>query len=258
MSAKRKPVSCPAASPTVDVAARVAELEAALHAATTARLAAEKSLRRAGAEREALAREAHRRVKNNLQVIASLLDMQRRRLREGHDAGAADALLESRNRIEAIATIHDVFHRLRAFDRLDIGPYVRALLTDLIQLYGTLYAKVGVELRVETRPRALKLPASCAVPVGLIVNELVSNSLKHAFPGDRGGHVEVLLSRRGDVILLEVADDGVGLPPDIEERMETSLGFTIVATQVKQLGGELAFGRGSGTRLRVAFVQREA
>ena len=209
-------------------------------------------------ERDVLVREAHRRVKNNLQVIASLLDIQRRRLRAAAADAAADALLDARNRVQAIAAIHDAFMRLQSFDRIESGPYLRALLTDLVQVYGTLYAKVDIDTRVEVKPKNLRVRAADAVPLGLIVNELVSNALKHAFPGDRGGRVDVRLTRRGDVLLLEVFDDGVGLPPDFAARVEHTLGFTIVTTQIEQLGGELAYGRGSGTRFRVAFPQREA
>jgi len=250
------PQSAPTAREALDPAARLRDLEEELARARDEKAATERSLRKIKAERDAVVRDAHRRVKNNLQVIASLLDMQRRRLRADLDPDAGAALVDSRNRIEAIAAIHDVFFRLRSFDRIDLGPYVRAILTDLLQFYGTVYAKVGVETFVDTKPRNLRLDPSFALPIGLIVTELVSNALRHAFPGERRGRIDVLLSRRGDVILLEVCDDGVGLPADFEARARATLGFTIVTTQVEQLDGELAFGRGQGTRIRIAFPVR--
>ncbi|MGE3274023.1 MAG: sensor histidine kinase [Vicinamibacterales bacterium] len=199
--------------------------------------------------REMYFKEVHHRVKNNLQVISSLLFLQSRNT---SDPGALAILTESRSRVQSIALIHEKLYRSAELTTVDFGEYVRDLVAELIATYG-----VGHEnLRVRTEAAALALDIDTAVPCGLIINELVSNVLKHAFPDGRDGEVAVTVGATGNGrYRLEVRDTGAGLPAGLDWRHASTLGLRLVTDLASQLDGELTITSSpQGTDVRLVFA----
>jgi len=201
------------------------------------------------AQREVLLQEVHHRVKNNLQIIASLVSMQ---IRHVGDASARAALAECRARVESIALIHETLYQSKDYARIPFSDYARTLAVSILRAA----APSGVALALDIE--ALALPVDTAIPCGLILNELVTNALKHAFPGGRGGSVHVSLRRTSaGEASLSVADDGVGLAADFAERPTRSLGLQLVSALVGQIDGRLEVSRVGGTRFCVSFPVTE-
>jgi PAS domain S-box-containing protein len=205
----------------------------------TERLRAAERLRSALEVKELLLREVHHRVKNNLQVISSLLSLQ---LGSAGDSPAAKVLRDTQNRVHAIALVHDLLHASTEQARIDLREYLGALTSHVLTSWDT-----GVSLSLEAQP-GLSLPLEAAVPCGLIINELITNSLKHAFPTGQGA-ITVGAARDGAVVELLVRDDGVGM----KEGTSPGLGLELLATLSRQLKGTLAFERQGGTTARVRF-----
>jgi two-component sensor histidine kinase len=196
-------------------------------------------------ERDALLKEVHHRVKNNLQVISSLLSMQIRSLGTGLDR---DALVECQTRVRAIALVHEKLHPSRDQAQLPFSEYARGLAADIFQALHVSPAKVSLELDVEE----VALAADKAIPCGLILNELLTNALKHAFPDGRAGTVRVEVAPLGgEGFDLVVRDDGVGLPEDLDVRRSSSLGLQLVQMLAQQLGAVLEVEVAGGTCVRL-------
>jgi PAS domain S-box-containing protein len=212
----------------------------------TARKTAEEKIRESLREKEILLKEIHHRVKNNLQVITSLLDLQSGVIR---DREALTAFHESRNRVRSMALIHEKLYRTDDIARIDMGRYTEDLVQSLIGSYGA-----AARVRGWVGMTDIFMDLDMAMPFGLIVNELVMNSLKHAFPDGREGWVRVALERvGGGMATLSVEDDGIGFPEGIDVTSLSSLGMTIVMTLVRQLKGEMAIRGETGTRVTVTF-----
>jgi PAS domain S-box-containing protein len=216
----------------------------------TDRRRAEELIRTSLTEKEVLLKEIHHRVKNNLQIITSLLSLQGDTLR---DAGAKAALRESQNRVRAMALIHETLYGGLDLARLDFGRYVRELVSHLQRSYAA-RSPVATRVTVTTPPLSIET----AIPCGLVINELVSNALKYAFPDEGKGTITVSMTPAdGAGCLLEVADDGRGLPDDFEKRAASSLGFRLVKNLVTQLGGSMRRdGAEPGTRFTISFQDR--
>jgi two-component sensor histidine kinase len=198
-------------------------------------------------EREVLLKETNHRVKNNLQVVASLLELQARWI---GDPQALAALHESVSRVRTMGSVHERLYRSRDLARIDIAEYVRGLVGEAFASYGLDPGAIRLHLRVDE----IAMEADTAIPCGLIINELVSNALKHAFPGGRQGSLYVDLRRaEGSQIALTVRDDGIGLPPENDLARSQSLGLELVRALVRQLGGTLALGGGLGAEVTVLF-----
>jgi PAS domain S-box-containing protein len=196
-------------------------------------------------DKEVLLREIHHRVKNNLQVIASLLDLQAAITYP--EARAAFA--EGRQRVYSMALVHELLYQSRDLASIELDEYLRRLVTTVAKSY-----RPAGNIQLITRAPGVQLDIDTAVPCGLIVNELVSNALKHAFPGGRSGHIEVSLERDADDrFVLTVSDDGVGMPPEVELESTRTLGLRIVAALTHQLHGDIVIVRDHGTRFRIAF-----
>ena len=217
----------------------------------TERKRAEEEIRVALREKEVLLREIHHRVKNNMQVISSLFNLQ-----AGHtlnEEGRA-ILKEAQARIHAMSLVHEKLYQSGNLSRIDLGGYINNLAFHLVHFYRS---QPGL-VRLETDFEDATLDIASAIPCGLLLNELISNALKHAFPENRAGVVRIGLKHEtGGLIELRVADDGVGFPENLNFRKAESLGLQIVNLLVGQLGGTIELDRTNGTAFTVAFREFE-
>ncbi len=221
------------------------------HTDITARKRIEEDLRESLEEKVALLKEVHHRVKNNLQIVASLLNLQANRV---PDRKVVDVLIDTRNRVRSIGLLHEVLYRSGNLAQINFPAYVRELCSQLLRSFGQ--AAAGVRLEESVAP--VDLPLEQAVPCGLIISELVSNALKHAFPDGRPGRVMVEFDQdEGQRLLLRVRDNGVGLPPDFDPADTSTLGLQLVANLAGQLGGEMTVKRPSegGAAFQVLFTK---
>jgi two-component system, sensor histidine kinase PdtaS len=186
--------------------------------------------------------EIHHRVKNNLQIVDSLLGLQ---LGTIDDTGLQEILRESQTRIKSMALIHQILYQSNDFARMDFSNFIDTLVPTLASAYGADPGRIAIAINaIEVR-----LPVSVAIPCGLLVNELVSNALKHAFPGNRNGEIRIDLGIAADgQILLSVEDDGVGIPDDLDLDQTTTLGLQLVMLLTDQIGGEIVIRRSNPTR----------
>ncbi len=214
---------------------RVSERTAALEAANVLLLQSEQALKTALREKEALLKEVHHRVKNNLQVITSLLRLESRRSTQ---ADTSAVLRDMKGRIRSMALLHETLYRSGTFAAVDLAEYLRHIASHAMQAQSSHPQLIALEFA--TAP--LRVGMDQAMPCGLLVNELISNCLKHAFPPGRAGRVCVALQPMGDGVQwsLRVSDTGVGLPADFADRSQTSLGLQLVGDLAGQMGGRIA------------------
>lgn len=198
-------------------------------------------------EKEVLLKEIHHRVKNNLQVISSLLNLQAGSIK---DQQAMETLKESQSRVKSLALIHEKLYQSGDLAKIDFAGYVLSLTADLYHAYGVNPEAIALRIDVDD----VSLDIDTAIPCGLIINELVSNSLKHAFPADREGDVRIgLHSDDDDRLKLSVGDNGIGFPKDLDFRNTESLGLQVVGTLTDQLGGTMELHRNGGTEFAMTF-----
>jgi two-component sensor histidine kinase len=212
-------------------------------------------LARSVAEKDVLLKELHHRVKNNLQVIASLLRLQSK---TATDEGAAAILRESQHRVEAIAMIHDQLYESADLRQVHLGQQANLLMANLFSAFGVDRARISGHVQVCPRPDGapLFLGVDQAIPVGLILNELISNTLKHAFPDGRSGVIQIEAHSQDGRVDLSVIDDGVGVPEDLVTRKSKTLGLQIVEILARQFGGSWELKREAGTVFRLSFPER--
>ena len=210
--------------------------------------ATEEKIKASLQEKEVFLREIHHRVKNNLQVVSSLLYLQSKSI---NDPQMLEVLLESLERVRSIALIHEQLYKSEDLTHVDFKDYLNSLTTNLLQTYGV--QSGGVKMKVEIDER-VSLTVDKAIPCGLIVNELVSNALRHAFVGRAEGTIFIELRRNKDeTASLVVGDDGIGLPPHVDFKHTPSLGLQLVNTLVNQLGATMQLTRKGGTAFTVTF-----
>lgn len=220
----------------------------------TERRKLEASKRAAGQMKEALRREIllrreiHHRVKNSLQIIASLLFL---RARSIEDPRVVEILSESRNRIISIALIHEKLYAIGSATTLELSDYIRQLVADVSQVYRATQA--NVVSRVETEP--VKVGIDVAIPCGLIIVELVSNSLRHAFAKGGAGEIRVGFHQADGKLRLRVSDTGRGLPAGFDPTNAKTLGLSLVSDLARQLEGQVTFRSDAGTVVTVTFPQ---
>ena len=229
--------------------AELARANVALKQEITERRRAEEETRASLRDKEILLREIHHRVKNNLQVIHSLLRLQSRQI---EDERYREMFRDSQNRIRSMALIHETLYQSKDLANVSFREYVERLMSHLSASYGANRGRIRLGVDAD----GLMLGIDVAIPCGLIVNELVSNSLKHAFPEDRCGEIRVSLQvTGGSQITLTVSDDGIGLPEDMDFRDSGSLGLHLVTMLVEdQLHGQIELNRAKGTEFRISFV----
>jgi len=200
-------------------------------------------------EKEFLIKEIHHRVKNNLQIISSLLNLQADNIT---DTGIKEKYTESIGRIKSIAIIHELLYRSKNLSQIKIKEYLEELVTYISSTYN-LGTRVKVHLRVQVKQRIINLDK--AIPCGIIINELMSNAFKYAFKNGAPGNIFVDLTQdeRGGYEL-RVADDGVGLPKGIEVSTTPTLGLQLVNSLVGQLAGKMEIDRNKGTGFTISFT----
>jgi two-component system, sensor histidine kinase PdtaS len=196
-------------------------------------------------EKEVLLREIHHRVKNNLQVVCSLLSLQGERL---EDAALRQVFQESEERITTMALIHETLYQVSDMASFHLAPYVQRLGETLLPAYDGEAGRVTLT----THLQAVTLPLDSAVPCGLILHELLSNALKHAFPDGQAGTITLDLRAAPDRhVTLRVADTGVGVPEGFDLHQTDSLGWPLVCSLTEQLGGTLSVARQGGTIMKL-------
>lgn len=197
-------------------------------------------------EKQVLLQEIHHRVKNNLQIISSLLSLQSAHVQAPE---VQHTFLDSQHRIRSMALIHEKLYRSENLAQIDFADYIRDLAAYLWQAHRATERGIGLNVRTED----ILIKIDTAVPCGLILNELVSNALKHAFPQDRTGQIDIELKRENQSLCLAVSDNGVGLAPNFELNQTGSLGLQLVSTLVSQLNGTLEQSSNHGTHYRITF-----
>jgi two-component sensor histidine kinase len=201
------------------------------------------------AQKNVLLQEVHHRVKNNLQVVSSVLHMQSRQIQ---DPGLRTALQDSEDRVRAIALVHEKLYDARDLASIDVRRYLESLGAGLVRA-----ASGPTKVALDFDGADLMLGIDTAIPCGLIVNELISNALKHAFPGRASGRIAVRI-HKNERISLDVADDGVGFPPTMDFRSTPTLGLRLVSSLTQQLGGTIELDRSQGTCFQIRLPRELA
>jgi PAS domain S-box-containing protein len=191
-------------------------------------------------------KEIHHRVKNNLQVISSLLFLEAENFK---DKEIVEAFLDSRNRVRSMALIHEELYQSGDMSTIDFADYTQNLLDFLKKSYFMGSKEIKLNSKIENA----YLNMDTAIPLGMIINELVSNSLKHGFPHTTKGNVNVTLCLDGNEFILEITDDGIGFPENIDFRQTNSLGLQLVTTLVDQINGTIELERNGGTSFKIRF-----
>ncbi len=197
-------------------------------------------------EKEILLKEVHHRVKNNLQVISSILNLQSSYI---EDSKILSILKESQNRIKSMSIIHESLYQTNDFSKINFSEYLVSLSKNLVHSYGQLDKLIDVQYNIDD----VSLSLDTSIPCGLIVNELISNALKYAFKDRKKGKIKIdLLSEDGNFVLT-IADDGIGFPKEINFRDTNSLGLQLVNTLIEQIDGTIEMENKKGTKYTIIF-----
>jgi two-component sensor histidine kinase len=214
----------------------------------TERKLSEEKIKTSLKEKEVLLAEVHHRVKNNMQVIISLLRLQAKRI---EDKKYADIFMEAEDRIRSMALIHEQLYQSQDFANIDFGEYAKSLVKGLFISHGVDPSKIRFNVDIKD----VSFDLESAVPCGLIISELVSNSLKHAFPRGKEGQISVELRPVSEAELeLMVSDDGVGIPEDLDIEQTDTMGLNLVKLLAEhQLDGKITLNRTQGTQIHIKF-----
>lgn len=240
---------------------RTAELAKAneeLRSEITERKQAEEALRQSEEqikaslqEKEVLLKEIHHRVKNNMQVICSLLNLQSGSI---EDSQTLELLQEAQNRVASMALVHEQLYQSEDLARIDFAEYIQNLAANLLSSYDVNSDAIALKINVEH----IHLSVDAAIPCGLIINELVANSLKYAFPSGKSGEIRIALhSDNNNQLLLSVSDNGIGLPSDFDIQNTETLGLQLVTALTGQLSGSIELNRNLGTEFKITFPEKE-
>ncbi len=201
-------------------------------------------------EKEVLLKEIHHRVKNNLQIINSLLNLQSRGIK---DQESRDIFEKCKNRIDSIALVHEKLYQSEDLANVNFGEYVNTLAVRLFDAYSSRLPDVELKVNVES----IYLQVNQAIPCALVINELVMNSIKHGFPTGKGGEIAIEIKLLdADKVSLSVADNGVGLPKDFKIDTPVTLGMQIINALIGQLHGTLEVDKSKGTKFIIDFPQK--
>jgi two-component sensor histidine kinase/ligand-binding sensor domain-containing protein len=200
-------------------------------------------------EKDVLLKEVHHRVKNNMQVITSLLNIQSFYIK---DPESLKLIAESKNRIKSMALIHEKLYESKEFTKISISDYVDSLLSELISAYG-----INQEIVLEKNITAGNFSIDTVIPLGLLINEVISNSLKYAFVNREVGNIFIELSQHGDNYHMVIGDDGIGIPKDSLQKESSTLGLELIKLLSDQLNGEVKLQDRPGTYFEVIFKGNE-
>ena len=201
-------------------------------------------------EKEMLLKEIHHRVKNNLMIISSLLNLQSRSIK---DKATLSVFRESQNRARSMALIHDRLYRSTDLKRINFGVYIQNLANELFHTYVLDPAKIKLVYDVEE----LMVDINTAVPLGLIVNELAANAMKYAYPEGESGKIYICFHKKGEKYILRIKDEGVGIPADLDISQVKTLGLQLVSSLTQQIDGEIELKRDKGTDFKITFKEPE-
>jgi len=212
----------------------------------------EESIQSALREKDVLLGEIHHRVKNNLQIVYSLLDLQSTNI---DDEKVLGMMRQSQNRIRSMALIHQTLYKSKDFARVDFRSFLDALVPNLISSYLAQPERISLSINSD----GVLLPINAAIPCGLVVSELISNALKHGFPNNIEGQITIDLTHHTDAaVMLSVADNGIGIPEDFDITQTPTLGLQLVSMLADQLGGELSIQHSDPTRFAIQFPLHKA
>ena len=199
-------------------------------------------------EKEMMLREIHHRVKNNLQIISSLLNMQSQYIK---DPNSVEHFRISQNRVRTMAMIHEKLYGSKDLSKIEFGPFFKQLSTHIFNSYGIPPNTIKLNVIADD----VFLDIDTAVPCGLLINEIISNSLKHAFPDQSAGNIEIEMNKDKDgFYILNISDNGIGLPDGVHPSNSNSLGLKLINTLSKQLGSEMKLETNHGTRYHLKFT----
>ena len=204
-------------------------------------------------EKEVLLKEIHHRVKNNLHVISSLLNLQSEKIKQ---PDLLETFMESQNRIRAMALVHEKLYQSKDLSKIDFTEYVNSFIGHMNNSYNLDPKNVKMHMKADAQAHFFKIDT--AIPCSLILNELISNCYKYAFPKNRKGNIYLNFgmekaTKTGGSFILEVADDGVGIPEEIDIKNTTSLGLQLVDLLTEQIEGKLDLDRKNGTKFTIRF-----
>ncbi len=242
-----KPVEPDKLYAMVDELAGYILMHRALEEKERKRQIAESNLKKSLEEKEILLKEVHHRVKNNMQIISSILKMQERLI---DDPKLKTVLGESQNRIRSMALIHENLYRNENLANIQFKNYVQSLVNTISRSYFDQQKKVTFRFDIED----VFLPIDIGIPCGLIINELISNAFKHAFPDRDKGLIRIALEHTGNgSYVLSVSDDGIGIDGSFSPESANSLGMRIVYKLIQQIEGNLSFDFSDGTKYFISF-----
>jgi len=210
----------------------------------------EEDLRKSREQKEVLLREVQQRVKNNLRAVHDLLALQQKYIR---DEKVLKTLHESQNRIRAMALVHEILYQTPEITNIDLALYVNTLGKNLFDFYKI----KGSRITLRTDIPGICIGVNSAIPIGLIMNELISNALKHAFPGNSSGEIFIRVRKKDRSISLLVRDTGAGMPRDLNWRDLKSLGLRMVFSLVEQMNGTIGLDRSRGTEFSMVLEERK-
>jgi PAS domain S-box-containing protein len=209
---------------------------------------AEAKIKESLEEKKVLLKEIHHRVKNNMQIISSLLNLQARQI---NDPEAAEIFKESQSRVKSMSMIHERLYQSKTLSSINFAEYINSLSLDLLRTYASNPNKIELNINAEK----IKINIDTAIPCGLILTELVSNAFKYAFPDERNGEININFYKKGDVLTLKISDNGVGIPKSLDYTTSKTLGLLLVNSLIKQIDGEIDLDTSNGTSFTLTFKE---
>jgi two-component sensor histidine kinase len=194
-----------------------------------------------------LLKEVYHRVKNNLQIVSSLINLQAQNVK---NKAAVELLKQSADRIKSMALLHEKLYQSKDLAKIDFNDYIHTLAGHLMFGYGAHSSRIKINLQID----AIFLDVDTAIPCGLIINELLSNALKHAFPEGRSGEIGIAFTQNGDEFMLVITDNGIGFPAGLDFKRSASLGLQLVSSLTNQLLGQLTLDQGNGSTFTLRFT----
>jgi PAS domain S-box-containing protein len=232
-------------NPIFDENEKVVEISCIANDITDKKMADEQ-MRQSLKEKEVLLKEVHHRVKNNLQVISSILNLQSSYVK---DKKILEILLESQNRIKSMAFVHESLYQTKDFSNISFREYVENISRNLVHSYAATDSPPVLNLDLQD----IQLNLDTAIPCGLIINELLTNSLKYAFAEGKKGKIDIIIKQKGELITITIADNGKGLPSTIDFRNTESLGLQLVVSLIEQINGKIKLDTKKGTKFTIEF-----